>query len=107
MMMRYKNYHQNEIQGSVYLKSGVSYKVRRSLNVFFVFFEDNRCIVATKTKAVALSRTYHAFLSLVKRKVYTRIKSRIVGKVVNGWRYNIILNSQNSCYGFNCAGGTQ
>ena len=47
--------------------------------------------MAAKAKAITLYYPYIPFLGLVKRKVYFRIKSRIIGKVVNSWRNNAII----------------
>ena len=49
--------------------------------------------MATESKAIALRGSNFSFLSLVKRKVYPWIKSRIISKVVNCWRDNAIFNS--------------
>ena len=63
--------------------------------------------MAAKTKAIALCNPYLSFLSIVKGKVYFWVKSRIIGKVVNGWRNNTIFNGQYSSNSFNRAGSTQ
>ena len=63
--------------------------------------------MAAKTKSIALRNLNHSFLSSIKRKVYFRVKSRIISKVIDGWRDDIIFNRQYSCNSFNCAGSTK
>ena len=71
------------------------------------FFEDNRSIVTTKTKCVAQCYVYHTLLSLIEGEVQTAIECRVVGKVIDGWRHNIVYGSQYTCNSFYGTSRTQ
>ena len=63
--------------------------------------------MAAETKAIALRYPSNfSLLSLVKRKVYFRVKSRIISKVINCWRDNAVFDSQYGSNSFNRAGST-
>ena len=50
--------------------------------------------MAAKTKTVALYHINFALLRLVEGKVQPWIERRVVGKMVNGWWYYVVLQSQ-------------
>ena len=61
----------------------------------------------TKAKAIALRNPYFSFLGLVKGEVNFRVKGRVVGKVVDGWRHYPVFKGQYSCNSLNRACRTQ
>ena len=54
-----------------------------------------------KTKSIAQGGINYALLCIKEGKVQTRIKGRVVCKVVDGWWYDIVYCSQYTCYRLN------
>src|SRR5687768_8866000 len=69
--------------------------------------EDDRRVVATKTKGIAQRHIYFPGLRLVEREVQFRVKAFVVGKMVDGGRYHVVLNGHNRGYGFNGTGSSK
>ena len=72
-----------------------------------VLFKNHAGIVATKAKGVAQCGLYFPLLSFAKGEVKAWVDVRVIGKVVDGWRHDIVLHGHNTGNGFNDAGGTQ
>ena len=57
--------------------------------------------MAAKAKGIAQGRVNRADLGFFKRKVQAWVQFGIVGKMVDGWRNNIVLHRHNAGNAFN------
>ena len=78
-----------------------------SATLFFVFFENNRSVVATKAERIAHGGIDFPFLWLVECEVKSGIQRFIIRKMIDRRRYDPIFYRQNGCNGFHCPGGAQ
>ena len=63
--------------------------------------------MTTKTKRITQGCIYNTLLSCMESKVEPWVESRIIGKVIDSRRYDIMHSSQNTGNSFNSTGSAQ
>ena len=71
------------------------------------FLHQYREIMSTEAEGIAQGDVYIAFLCLVESHVQSRIKLRIIRKVVDGRRDHRLVNCEQACDRFNRPGGAE
>src|SRR6185369_4526618 len=68
-----------------------------------IFPENNGSIMSAESERIAQRIADCSFLSLIKSEIQLRIKFRIIGKVIDGRRNDIVFYSHDRSHGFDCA----
>lgn len=72
-----------------------------------ILAENHRCIMPAKSKGITKCCSDCTFLGFVKRKIQSRIKSGIIGKMIYSRRDNIVHYGKQSGNGFYCTGSAK